>query len=149
MAIVGINEHRMLRDIVSPLYCGQILEMGVPNVGNTYWMQKNETWTLWTYEFDPDHYYEETDKLIYELNPANKPSVVMAAFTTGDLLAALPSVLVTSTSPNDYEVSCDFLYGNHCAQHQRLPDALALLLMKLLQTDRYSVNYVTSKILNQ
>jgi hypothetical protein len=148
MSYVEMKEERFLRDFVSPFLCQELISLGIPNAGKVYWrMNSHGQWHLWSYQWDPDHIYEESDKLIFEINPQHKPLLAVVAFTTGDLLAALPPILITSTGPADWEVSTDIQYGHHCERQPRLPDALAYLLKSLLLRGRYQLNYVISQIL--
>lgn len=143
-----LQEDRLLRDFVSPYFCEELISLGLPNAGKTYWLLK-DAWHLWSYHFDPDHVYEKSNELIYFINPAQKPTKAFVAFTMGDILSALPPILITSTGPSDWEVSCDHQYGMHTCKAQRLPDALAKLLKVLIQSRKYPIQYITDKILQQ
>ena len=142
-----LYERREFRDLVSPYLCEALLEAGIPNLHKVHWMlTPDDEWKLWSYAFDPDGVYEESDQLIYALNPAAKPLRAVQAFSTGDMLAALPPILITSSSQTDYEVSVDVVFGQCCKKGKRLPDALAELLLELLKQGVYKVDYVTEKI---
>ncbi len=146
--ITKMQEQRLLRDIVSPMHCERLLELGVKNGHVVYWrFNPTGTWQLWSYQFDPMHYYEETDQLIFDLSPHHKPLRAVAAFSTGDMLSALPGLIITSTGPANYEVGVDSIYGPHSECDQRLPDALARLLIRLLEAKVYEVDYVNAQII--
>jgi hypothetical protein len=143
-----LAETRENRDLVSPHLCDDLLSAGIPNIHKLHWlMDKNGNWKLWSYQFDPEGVYEDSDKLIHAINPESKPLRAIQAFSTGDLLAALPPILITSTSTEDYEVGVDLMYGLLSQKDSRLPDALAKLLLDLLNRNVYKVDYVTEKIM--
>ena len=142
-----LAETRETRDLVSPHLCDDLLSAGIPNIHKLHWlMDKNGSWKLWNYAYDPDGIYEESDKLIHAINPETKPLRAIQAFSTGDMLVALPPILITSDG-QDYEVGVDLVYGLLSQKDSRLPDALAKLLLDLLKRQVYKVNYVNEKIL--
>lgn len=143
-----LAETRETRDLVSPHLCDDLLSAGIPNISKRHWlMDKHGNWKLWSYEYDPEGVYEESDKLIHAINPESKPLRAIQAFSTGDLLAALPPILITSAGPNDWEAGVDVVYGLLSQKDSRLPDALAKLLLDLLKRNVYKVDFVTEKIL--
>lgn len=137
-----IKEQRVLRDLVSPYLCTELLQLGMQNTATVYWMETEAGWKHWTYEYDPDNLYKDSDAIIYATCPATAPKTVIAAYSVGDLMAVLPPLCVTSTK-SDYDVACElFAYS---AQDSRFPDALARLLINLL-SNGYDINIVNHKL---
>jgi hypothetical protein len=103
-------------------------------------------WRIWTYAFDTSDIYRPSDDLIHRMYPATAPVKRIVAFTTGDLLHAMPPMLITTLGPHDYEVTPEVTHGSHAVRNSRLPDALACCLIGMISAGIYQADTVNQKI---
>lgn len=140
------TEQMLVRDMVSPHLCKQLLEYGVTARTTFSWRLFPDGWRVWTYAFDPCQLYKETDRALYMNFPQAKPREIVPAFTTGDMARVIPGFLLSS-GMNDFELSLDEIYGNVCVRDARIPDAFARAVIELLRMPQYNSEWISERIL--
>jgi hypothetical protein len=147
MMLDKTKEQMLVRDMVSPHLCRQLVENGISAPTTYKWRLFPDGWRVWTYAFDPCQLYKETDRALYMNFPEHKPKETIPAFTTCDMARVIPGFLLSSAC-NDYELGLDEIFGNICVRDARIPDVFARAVIELLRMPQYNSEWINEKILS-
>lgn len=132
---------------VSPYHSMHLVSLGVRgSIYNTYeWkVDEEDTWMLDTCDFDPCEVYKNSNDIVRMLG-AVPIKLKFPAFLVCDMLVVLPNLFIAKDDAN-YTVSCDQMYGELTITDARLPDALARILIGLLENRTLNDHYVNKKL---
>ena len=96
---MNLTDIKILGDVVSPVYCEELRELGVTDKVTHWWVTDKDykDCTLKCYEFDMDLIYYNADKAIFHINR----SVVFPAYTIKDMDKCIPPYLVSKHANGD------------------------------------------------
>jgi hypothetical protein len=146
------NEHKRLAQLntamyssfVSPENCKLLAQAGVKMFHPLYeWVAIADVAHIRCFLYDPDGYYHKAYPIIDETNKQLK----VTAYTVGMLEQMLPPYMICKTGIGIYEIMCEEFYEVKQVRSERLPDAMALMVLALLKKEAISANDV-NKLLN-
>ena len=114
--------------LVAPPYCRLLLEEGLTQSTPYHYVVIDGLAELNTYAFDRDDYYAQADANVSYTNKDHKP-LILPAYTIMDLEKALPDFCICRCN-GKYELSVEGFYSLDVVKDNRLPDALALMVLQ-------------------
>lgn len=138
-------ETALTENFVCPNLCEALVVAGLTEKVLYQWRVKMDYIELCTKEFDPDNYYADSAPL---LNIVTPPLRRLPAYSIKDVEKVLPADYCIEFRNGEYQASLGKIFETEHAHADRLPDAIAKLLLNALQkriVDLKKVNAILSK----
>lgn len=147
MSPIILLDNALTSQFVSPHKCLHLYEMGLTaNIQYGWKIKSSNDFFPFTYAYDTDGYYKESDPLINEL----KDYRTAPAYRISDLEQLLGNYQIAKTDPYTYTL-CFNLGGVHDEEvnASRLPDLFAMAIQKAIYKNYFKViqlnNIIESK----
>lgn len=142
-----IHQNKLAHGLASPQYCLLLHQLGCTQRTAFVWLEKNGEHIPFTYEFDPDHYYEQGDKGIIEV----AGYTVIPAYSIAELKRVLCQFNYTLAKENAiYQLQvngrlADAELNSHVF-NEREEDAFAAIIMSFITNKLLSVDDINEQI---
>lgn len=127
-------------NFVAPVYCKQLVDLGLSPRVLYYWKVFGDHAELITHSFDLDKYYIDGMRAQDFVTP---PDLILPAYSIKDVEKLLPKdYLMMFTAACEYIVAPGNIYEVEGCTADRMPDAFAMMLIQYIKKRALDLNKI-------